>query len=114
MKNSFIALGRDRNTMNKTETAHAADLEMQKRAGDIRDYLWQPLRLKIGANCTYEPDFLVFLADRTMEFHEVKGSFITDDAIVKLKVAANLFPWFVFRLYQYDRRGCKTREVTPL
>jgi hypothetical protein len=114
MRASFSALGRDRNTMNKTESVHAADLEMQKRAGQIRDYRWQPLRLKIGANCTYEPDFLVFLLDRTMEFHEVKGGFITDDAIVKLKVAANLFPWFGFRMYQYDRKGCKTREVNPL
>jgi hypothetical protein len=114
MIQSFIALGRVQSSMNKTEAAHAADLEMQKRVGDILDYRWQPLRLKLGHDCTYEPDFLVLLADRTIEFHEIKSSFITDDAIVKLRVAANLFPWFTFRLFQYDRKGCKTREISPL
>jgi hypothetical protein len=114
MKQSFIALGRHQNTMNKTEATHAMDLEMRKRVGEILDYHWQPLRLKLGADCTYEPDFLLIMADLSIEFHEVKGGFITDDAIVKVKVAANLFPWFIFRLFQYDRKGCKVRELKPL
>lgn len=114
MESSFIALGRNRTQMNKTEAAHAADLEMRKRAGELREYRWQPLRLKLAPECTYEPDFLVLMADNSIEFHEVKGSFITDDAMVKVKVAANLFPWFVFRLFEYSRRGCKTRELKPL
>jgi hypothetical protein len=114
MKRSFIALGRHQSTMNKTEAAHAMDLEMRKRVGEILEYRWQPLRLKLGTDCTYEPDFFVLMADCTIEFHEVKGSFITDDAIVKVRVAANLFPWFVFRLFQYDRKGCKVQELKPL
>jgi hypothetical protein len=114
MKRSFIALGRDRNNMNKTEAAHAAELEMRKRVGEVLDYLWQPMRLKLAPNCCYEPDFLLFLADHSIEFHEVKGSFITDDAIVKVKVAAERFPWFRFVIYQYDRRGCKTKELPVL
>ncbi len=111
VKSSFIALGRNRTEMNKTEAAHAADLEMRKRIGEILDYRYQPLRLKLAPDCTYEPDFLIFMADRSIEFHEIKGSFITDDAIVKVRVAANLFPWFRFVLYQYDRRGCKVKEL---
>jgi hypothetical protein len=100
--------------MNKTEAAHAADLEMQKRAGDILDYRFQPLRLKLAPDCTYEPDFFVLRQDRTIEFHEVKGGFVTDDAMVKVRVAAQIFPWFTFRLFQYDRRGCRVRELLPL
>lgn len=114
MRRDFIALGRNRSGMNKTETAHAWDLEMRKRAGEIQEYRWQPLRLKLGADCTYEPDFMALMADGTIEFHEVKGGFITDDAMVKVRVAANLFPWFIFRLFQYDRKGVKVRELKPL
>lgn len=114
MKPEFIALGRVRSGMNKTEAAHAADLEMQKRVGDILDYRFQPLRLKLAPDCTYEPDFLVLLKDKTIEFQEIKGGFITDDALVKVKVAAQMFPWFAFRLFQYDRRGCKIKELVPL
>lgn len=114
MKPSFIALGLHRTGMNKTEAAHAADLEMRKRIGEIREYLWEPLRLKLAPDCTYEPDFLVLMADNTIEFHEVKGSFITDDGMVKVRVAAERFPFFKFVLYQYDRRGCKIKELPVL
>ena len=37
MMPSFIALGLHRTGMNKTEAAHAADLEMRKRIGEIQD-----------------------------------------------------------------------------
>ena len=114
MKPSFVALGRLRNTKNKTETAHALDLEIRKRAGEILDYRWQPLRLKLAPDCTYEPDFMVMMADGSIEFHEVKSAFITDDGLVKVKVAAQTFSWFRFVLYQYDRRGCRVKELPVL
>jgi hypothetical protein len=114
MRPEFIARGRLRDTMNKTEAAHASDLELRKRAGEIQDYRWQPLRLKLAPDCTFEPDFMVLLADGTVEFHEVKGGFITDDGMVKVRVAAQQFPWFRFLLFQYDRRGCKVRELAVL
>jgi hypothetical protein len=114
MKPSFIALGRTRTGMNKTEAAHAQDLEIQKRVGQIQDYRWQPLRLKLAPDTVYEPDFLVLAADGTIEFHEIKGGFITEDGFVKVKVAAQMFPYFVFRLYQYNRKGLKVRELKPL
>lgn len=114
MKREFIALGRKQSSMNKTEAAHAQDLEMRKRVGEVLDYRWQPLRLKLAPDCTYEPDFLVIQANGEVVFEEVKGAFITDDALVKVKVAAQMFPWFRFVLYQYDRRGCKVKELAVL
>lgn len=114
MKPNIIALGRLRNQMNKAEAAHAAELELLKRVGEIQEYLWQPLRLKLAPDCTYEPDFLVLTASGAIEFHEIKGGYITDDALVKLRVAAQRFPFFVFRLYQYTRRGVKIKELLPL
>ncbi len=114
MRQSFKALGRNRNGQNKTEAAHALDLEMRKRVGEVEDYRWEPLRLKLAKDCTYEPDFMVLMADHSVEFHEVKGGFITDDGMVKARVAAQMFPWFTFRLYQYDRKGCKVWELEAL
>lgn len=100
--------------MNKTEAAHAQDLELRRRAGEIEAWLWEPLRLKLAPDCTYEPDFMVLMKDGAVEFHEVKGGFITDDGLVKLKVAAERFNWFRFVLYQYDRRGVKVKEMPVL
>ena len=114
MRQNFIALGRNRTGMNKTESAHAMELEMRKRAGEIQDYRWQPLRFKLAPDTTYEPDFLVLLADGAIEFHEIKGGFTTDDAYVKVKVVAQMFPYFVFRLFEYNRKGLKVRELKPL
>jgi hypothetical protein len=91
MKPEFTARGQLRSAMNKTEVAHAVDLELRKRAGEILDYCWQVLRLKLVPDCTCEPDFMVLLADGTVEFHEVKGGFITDDGMVKVRVAAQRF-----------------------
>lgn len=114
MKQSFKALGIRRTGQNKTEAAHALYLETLKGAGEILDYRWEPLRLKLAPDCTFEPDFLVIAKDFTVEFHEVKGGYITDDGMVKARVAANLFPYFVFRIYQYDRKGCRVKELMPL
>ena len=114
MRQSFQALGRNRNGQNTTEAAHALNLEMRNRIGEVEDYRWEPLRLKLAPDCTYEPDFMVLMADHSVEFHEVKGRFITDDGMVKVRVAAQMFPWFTFRLFQYDRKGCKVRELEVL
>lgn len=81
---------------NKLEAAYAAHLEAQKRAGMLLDWCYQPLRLILADRTTYEPDFLVITMERLLLFDETKG-FWRDDARVKIKVAARLFPWFTFR-----------------
>jgi hypothetical protein len=80
--------------MNKTESAYAAHLELRKRAGEILDYRFEPLKLRLAPNTFYTPDFLV-ITPAQAEIHEVKG-FWEDDARVKIKVAAESFPWFQF------------------
>ena len=57
MKARFTALGLNRTGMNKTEAAHAADLEMRKRIGEIQEYLWEPLRLKLAPTAPSNPIF---------------------------------------------------------
>ena len=83
------------------ERDYAARLETQKRAGEIADYRYECLNLRLADRTFYMPDFLVLLPDGTFEVHEVKG-FWTEDARVKFKVAASLFP---FRFVAITRKG---------
>lgn len=84
--------------MNGLEAAYAREvLEPLKLAGEVADYWFERLTFKLADDCRYTPDFVVQLAGGEIECHEVKGTFIRDDAKVKLKVAATMFP-FVFRL----------------
>ena len=90
----------ERGKMNRAEAAYAADLEVRKRAGEILDWWFEAVTLRLAdkpegtklRGTTYTPDFMVQLADGTISFHEVKG-FARDDAVVKFKAAAEKFPF---------------------
>lgn len=97
--------------MNRTEAAYGVVLEASKRAGAIREYHFQALTLKLGDDCRYTPDYLVVRDDWTLELHEVKG-FMRDDALVKLKVCARLFPFRVFVVKKLGG-GFGITEVSP-
>ena len=92
-----FALGRLKaGAMNKTEAAYANYLEKQKQFGDVAWYAFEPMNLRLAANWFYKVDFLVMLKSGQLECHEIKG-FLTDDSLVKFKVAGQKFP-FVFRM----------------
>ena len=92
----ILALGRMKvGGMNKTEAAYAQHLYLRKCAGEVLDYRFEPMNLRLADNTFYRPDFGVLLADGHYELHEVKGHW-TDDARVKIKVAAEIHP-FRFR-----------------
>lgn len=78
--------------MNKLEAAYAARLESLKLAGEIADYRFECVKFKLADKTFYTPDFMVLRPDGTFELHEVKG-FWEDDARVKIKVAAELYPF---------------------
>lgn len=87
-----MALGRLKTgQMNKTEEAYAQHLEMEKSAGKILWYKFEGLKFRLADNTFYTPDFAVMSADGQLEAHEVKG-FMMDDANVKIKVAASMYP----------------------
>ena len=85
-------------SMNKLEMSYRDSLAMMKMAGEIHDFRFEALKLRLADRTTYSPDFLVIRNDGSVELHEVKG-FWEDDARVKIKVAAELFPWFQFKAY---------------
>lgn len=90
---SDLALGRMKaGSMNQTEAAYADDLNTLQIAGEIAWYRFEGLKLRLADNTFYTPDFAVMRSDGIMECHEVKG-FWRDDARVKIKIAAELYPF---------------------
>jgi len=82
--------------MNKTEAEYAAILDDDWKAGRIVRFYFERVTFKLADDTRYTPDFMVVLPDGVIRLDEVKG-FMEDDAWVKFKVAADLFP-FAFRL----------------
>ena len=78
--------------MNKTEAAYAAHLEAKKSSGEISDYRYEAVKLRLADKTFYTPDFMVISSDGCVEMHEVKG-FWEEDARVKIKVAAQEYPF---------------------
>lgn len=92
MRKNFQALGRLKTgQMNKTETAYRDHLEVQRAAGLIIWYKFEGIKFRLADNTFYTPDFAVLVADGRLQAHEVKG-YWEDDARVKIKVAADLYP----------------------
>lgn len=93
MKSRIQALGRlPAGTMNKTESAYEQVLKRRLMAGEIAWYKFEGVKLRLAAATFYTADFFVMAADGQLEVHEVKGVW-TDDARVKTKVAAAMYPF---------------------
>jgi hypothetical protein len=96
--------------LNKTEAAFQQYLESLHASSSI---LSQKITLLIANGCRYTPDFVMkfdaLVKDGECEAvslwaYEVKG-FMRDDAAVKLKVAASLYPWIKFHLVSKRKGG---------
>jgi len=74
----------------KKEAAYYEQLKVCQQSGDVVFFLRQtPIHLPGGV--TYRVDFLVFLADGTVEFVDVKGV-ITPEYLIKKKVVEATYP----------------------
>lgn len=101
------ALGRLRpGELNKTEQAYRAHLEELKQAGAVLWYRFEGIKLRLADKTFLTVDFAVLMSNGQLEMHDCKGSkaIYTDDARVKMKVAADSYP-FVFRVaYPLSKR----------
>ena len=100
--------------MNKTEAAYAELLQGLKLNGKIQDYKFECVKLKLADKTHYTPDFMVISADGEVEFHEVKG-FWRDDARVKIKVAAEIYPFRFIAVQKRSRKdggGWRVEKIT--
>lgn len=102
---------------NKTEDAYARSfLDPRKASGEITDYHFEAFRVRVGMvgeRCWYVVDYAVFLPDGGLEFHEVKGGRVWDDAKVKFQAAARLYPSVRKWVWARRNKGAWTvREFT--
>jgi hypothetical protein len=96
--------------MNKTEAKYEAFLTLQERSGVIIWHKFESVTVKLADDCRLTPDFLVMFSDGHLEFHDTKGAkkikagkragqrmaYAEEDALIKARVAAALFPIPVF------------------
>lgn len=78
--------------MNKLEQRYAGHLEQRRLAGEVLWWAYEAVTFRLAKDTRYTPDFVLLLADGLVEFRETKG-YWRDDAKVKIKVAAALFPF---------------------
>lgn len=88
-------------SMNKTETEY---LERLKRIHEGSDIRWEAYTLRLANRCNYTPDFSVQHPGKAIDFHEVKGGYIFPKALVKLRMAAELF---THRFFLAQKKGGK-------
>ncbi len=71
----MLALGRlPPGEKNPTEEAYAAHLELEKQAGLITWYAFEPIKLRLGKNTFYTPDYGVRLVSGELELGRSKAS----------------------------------------
>jgi hypothetical protein len=97
---------------NRTEARFDAALAALRAGGEIREYWFEPAKLRLAGRTFYTPDFLAVRADGSLAAVEIKG-FLRDDAAVKVKVAADKYKFIDFFLAFADGRGWDVRRVTP-
>ena len=79
---------------NKLEAAFAAVLRAENPGVQIRE---QAVTLQIGNGVRYTPDMMIIEPGR-LEAFETKAGLFRDDAKVKLKIAASVWPQITFTL----------------
>lgn len=91
--------------MNQLEARYAELLDFGTRCKpqQYASFRFEALKLRLADKTFLTPDFMVLTADGLIEFHEVKG-FWEDDARVKVKVAAEIYPEFRFVAVTWNRR----------
>ena len=111
MNKRMLALGRLKiGEMNRTEKAYEERLKKLQDDGLIVWFKFEAIKFKLADRTYYTPDFLVMNAKGELEVHEVKGSpaIFLDDAKVKVKVCAEMFPMAFF--VAYPKKGSRMTQ----
>lgn len=99
---------KDEAGLNKTEAEYLFNL----RARRYPFIGIKSITLKIGDDCRYTPDFVTYSIDCGICLHEVKG-FMRDDALVKMKVVARMFPFWRLVCARKVKGQWSVTEVDP-
>lgn len=96
--------------MNRTERLYAEKLDADP---DVAAWFFEAVTLKLGHDCRLTVDFLVVQSDGRLRLDDVKGSHTWEDALVKMRVAAAMFPMFRFQLARKPKGGAEF-TITPI
>lgn len=94
----------------KLESRYAEFLMKEQLSGEITEWHYEPMVLKLSDTARYRPDFLkVYRNENKSVFIEVKGRWIKNrrDGITRLKWAAQKYWWWEFRLAEWVDGGWK-------
>jgi hypothetical protein len=98
---------------NATEQAYIDYVLKPGRAsGRIQEWYYEPITFRLANRTTYTPDFLVINVQSEIEMIEIKGGFIREDALVKFKVAREMFPCFHWKFVRASKRRGKWEFYT--
>lgn len=97
--------------MNAMESEYAHVLECQRQRGEIEWWGYECFRLRLAFGAWYKPDFAVITVSGELEFHETKG-FFREAANVRLKVAAERYPFLRFYLVRKSRKAWDVKLVS--
>lgn len=109
-------------TMNREEAAFAAHLAADP---GVAWWAFEPMKLSLAANTSYTPDFIAIREVGAIHAYDVKalwkGKAPADDRVgwqedarVKIKCAAEAFPWIHFFGVHRDRNGVwQIEEFAP-
>lgn len=104
----------------KTEARYAQLLDQWQRAGVLTQWWYEPWSLQVGGrvgtgrSSFYRPDFLLQRPGTTLlECVEVKGSWVRDRALDKVKAAAIRFPCLLFTLAVWNRQQWTQTRIMP-
>jgi hypothetical protein len=91
--------------MNQLEKRYAELLELSTKVKpqEVAAWRFEQVKLRLAKATFYTPDFKVIRPDGLIEYHEVKGHW-EDDARVKIKCAAEMYPEYLFVGVTWDRR----------
>jgi hypothetical protein len=83
--------------MNRWEQLYSDHLRDRRIAGEVRWFGFEIIRLRLAMSQTekeawYKPDFMVVMADGSVELHEVKGHW-REAARLRVKIASEIFPF---------------------
>jgi hypothetical protein len=97
----------------KLERRYAAYLDQQKLAGAIKWWAFELVKLKIAKHTHITIDFFVMTDLDELQARDTKAhrEAVTDDALAKTKVAAELCPWPFFFVYPRDDGGWDMEQV---
>lgn len=91
---------------NKDELRFIDELKLKKQAGEILYFYFEMVKFRLAEKMFYTPDFVIIYPGH-IEIVEVKG-FLEGDALVKWKMAAEIYPWMRWRMIRWKSKQWET------